>query len=570
MCGIAGIYSFNGEVTQERIDCFTDTLAHRGPDGRGTYLDGNLALGHRRLAILDLSDAGRCPMEYVAPDGTRYLITYNGEVYNFVELKRELEGLGHRFRTATDTEVVVAAYAQWGEKALLKFNGMWAFAIWNCRERTLYLCRDRFGIKPLYYAGYRNSVAFASELKSFLALEGFTPALDHELAPILLSNSYAYEGSTDRTVMAGVRRLPGGCSLTVTGTGQASVSRWWETRDHLPEVPKSYEEQVERFREILLDAVAIRMRSDVPVGSCLSGGVDSTAIASIMAHLHRGRTNHLERCPADWQRAFVATFPGTAIDERSFAEVAVRHTGAKPLYTVFDQEEAVRLVAESVWCMEDIYGGVAVPVLSLYQKMRESGVYVSLDGHGGDELLCGYTWYLDWPMQNVNENLYRDFHNTLLPAILRNYDRCSMAHGIEVRMPLMDWRLVTFSFALEASAKIGGGFTKRILRDSMQGIMPEAIRTRTSKIGFNSPMIDWFNGGMRPLIEKVVRHPLWVESPYFEGAKLQENILARCRHQAWGKEHWGETLHIWTQMNLVLWQMLFVERTPVEELGVNL
>jgi asparagine synthase (glutamine-hydrolysing) len=560
MCGIAGIYSFKDAIGQKQIDSFTDTLAHRGPDGRGTYLDGNLALGHRRLAILDLSEAGRCPMEYLAPDGRRFLITYNGEVYNFLELKRELEALGHRFRSLSDTEVVVAAWAQWGKQALFKFNGMWAFAIWNCQERTLFLCRDRFGIKPLYYAGYNNSIAFASELKSFLALDGFHPALDQELAPKVLGNSYAYEGSTQDTIMAGVKRLPGGCSLTVSGTGQAELSRWWETREHLPEIPARYEDQVQRFRELLLDAVTIRMRSDVPLGSCLSGGVDSSAISSTMAHLHRQKLGDLTRSPADWQRAFVATFPGTAIDERIFAEQVVRHTGSKPLYWVFDQEEGVHRVLDSVWSMEDVYGGLAVPVLCLYQEMRKAGVYVSLDGHGGDELLCGYTWYLDWPMSQVNENLYRDFHQTLLPAILRNYDRCSMASGIEVRMPLMDWRLVTFAFALEARAKIGEGFTKRILRDAMAGIMPESIRRRTAKIGFNSPMIEWFNGGMVPLIEKVVRHPLWLESPFWDGPRQRDEILSRCRAKAWTMNEWGLSLRVWTQMNLVLWQLLFVER----------
>ena len=566
MCGITGIFNFGRPISQAELLRFTLALGHRGPDAYGIFIDGDAGLGHTRLSILDLSEAGKCPMPCGGANGERYRITFNGEIYNFLELRAELKKKGHVFKSDTDTEVIVAAYIEWGEDCLLRFNGMWAFGIWDTLEKKLFLARDRFGIKPLYFL-VSNRFAFASELKAFPVLDGFQTALNEAVVPQLISSSYAYEGLLDDTIMRGIRRLPGGCSLTLDAQGQIQMRRWWRTIDHIPQVPVKYEEQVERFRELFFDAVRIRMRSDVPVGTCLSGGIDSSAVASTMAQLAReGRD--LERCAADWQRTFVATFPGTMLDEREYADEVVRHVGASPHYYVFKQEEAVKYVLDSVWAMEDVYGGLAVPTWCLYRELRRKRVVVSLDGHGADELLCGYSWYLDCLMQDVNRALYDNFHATLLPAILRNFDRCSSAHGIEVRMPFMDWRLVTFCFGLPADSKIGGGFTKRILRDAMKGIMPERVRARRTKLGFNSPMIEWYNCGLRPFIEKVVNDPLWIGSPLFDGRKEREQILAKTRAQAWKQEDWNESLRVWTLMNLVIWQILFVERREAELRGV--
>lgn len=559
MCGITGILSFNRPINPIELSRFTNSLSHRGPDGEGTYIDGPVGLGHRRLAILDLNQAGQCPMPYGGADGRRYWITFNGEVYNFLELKKELLNAGFTFRTETDTEVVVAAYAHWGEDCLFHFNGMWAFAIWDSHAKTLFLARDRFGIKPLYYLG-TDRFAFASELKAFLSLDGFTPALNTHIVPTLLSRSYAYEGTTDQTTLKGVQRLPAGHALTINPQGQGRLRKWWETRDHIPAVPSRYEEQVERFRELFLDAVRIRMRSDVPVGTCLSGGVDSSAVVSSMAYLQQGKRNGLERCPRDWQQTFITSFPGSELDERRYAEQVVEHIGARPHYWVFDPNTTTAHIVESVWAMDDVCPDLGVEAWATYRTMRQNNVVVSLDGHGGDELLCGYSWYLDWPMNQVNDNLYKDFHYTLMPTILRNYDRCSMASGVEVRMPIMDWRLVTFAFGLKAESKIGGGFTKRVFREAMKGIMPEAIRVRRQKIGFALPLFDWYNDELLPFIRKVTNHRLWLESPFWNGAQLREQIIRKSEAGAWSYNDWGECLRVWTYMNLVIWQLLFVEQ----------
>ena len=562
MCGIVGLYGFNRPVDPEELDRFTDSMTHRGPDGRGVYRAGEVGLGHRRLAILDLSEAGRCPMCFEAPGGAELWVTFNGEIYNFLELRRELEECGYRFSTQTDTEVIMAAYHRWGEECLGRFNGMWAFALWDPGERKLLLARDRFGIKPLYYVISGGRIAFASELKAFLSLDGFSPSLNEPLTVKVLQNTEPWEGATDETLLSGVRRLPGGAALTVDRQGRVSIRKWWETSDHIPDVPKCYEEQVERFRELFLDAVRLRMRSDVPIGTCLSGGIDSSAVASAMAWNHGQTTGAgLERCASDWQRTFVATFPGSRLDEKDFADEVIRAVGAKPHYLPFNGEDAVKCLLDSIWAVEFVHGTIAAPVWMIYRKMRSERVLVSLDGHGGDELLAGYAGYLDWPMGKVNENLYNDFHYLMLPSILRNYDRCSMAHGIEVRMPLLDWRLVTFAFALAPEAKLGGGFTKRILRDAMKGIMPETIRTRRSKVGFNAPMIEWFNGAMKPVVEAVLNHRLWLGSPFWDGPGLRRAILDRMKEKPWGYEDWGEVFNISVKMSLVVWQLQFVERT---------
>lgn len=567
MCGITGIFDLRGSVSREAIERFTDALIHRGPDGRGIHIDRGVALGHRRLAILDPRPEGNCPMEYVAPSGRRSWITFNGEVYNFLEIRRELEADGWSFKTATDTEVIAASWARWGKECLGRFNGMWAFAIWTPDTQELIISRDRFGVKPLYYAVDSARLAFASEAKAFLSLEGFKRELDLEIAAQAFSNSFAHEGTNDRYLLKGVRRLPGGHLLRMTTQGDISIEKWWDTTAHIPQVPATFEEQVERFREIFLDAVRIRMRSDVPVGSCLSGGIDSSSVVSSMSLLHQ-RGNVGERVPDDWRRTFVASFPGTQLDERQYAEKVIHATGTQPYIWNFNPDEGLKLVTQTVWSMEEVYRGLAVPVWCLYREMRRAGTVVSLDGHGSDEMLMGYGWYLDWPVREVNQRLFNDFHYTLLPSILRNYDRCSMAHGIEVRMPFMDYRLVTYCFGLPPVAKAGGGFTKRVLRQAMRGIVPDDVLDRRNKIGFNSPMIDWFNGGLSDLVETLAKHPLWRESPFWNGPQVLEVVRAKARAKSWTLSDWGLSLEVWACMNLVLWQMMFVDGVPADQIGV--
>lgn len=293
----------------------TARLAHRGPDGQGLHVDGSLGLGHRRLAILDLTPMGHQPMSYAAG---RYWITYNGEVYNFLELRHELENLGHRFRSDSDTEIILSAYVQWGRECLLRFNGMWAFAIWDAHDKTLFLARDRFGIKPLFYLLERDRLAFASEWKAFLALPCFARRVDWSTFVTALLDPYCQEG-IEECLLLGVRRLLPGHCMTVT-PHETRVFRWWNTLEHLVEPPTGLQKQAERFRELFEDACRMRMRSDVPIGTSLSGGLDSSSIVCMLAESGRQPGKAENRLAEDWQRAFIATFPGTPVDERSYAD----------------------------------------------------------------------------------------------------------------------------------------------------------------------------------------------------------------------------------------------------------
>jgi len=559
MCGIAGIWKFNRPVDRASLERFTLAVHHRGPDAYDVWTDTehqnpDLGLGHTRLAILDLSPAGKCPMKMLMPNGDELYITFNGEVFNFLELRAELEAKGYRFTNQTDTQVILAAYHCWGVAALKRFNGMWAFAIWDPKKRELFLSRDRFGVKPLFMS-VTDSFAFASEIKAFCQLDEFRPEIEQEVLPQLISNNSS-EGSVAHTWLKNVYRLLPGHYAIVGQDGNVDISRWWETRDNLPTVEKNYQDQVAACRELFLDAVRIRMRSDVPVGTLLSGGIDSTAVASSMAYLHR-QGSLGDRVQADWQRTCIATFPGTMIDESYFANLVVKAIGAKASYWEFSNAVVLPHLIETVWATEDIVHGIATPVWCTYRKLRETGVVVSLDGHGSDELLGGYAGYLDLPMHKLNDGLYDDFHRNVLPAILRNFDRCSAAHGVEVRMPFMDYRFVSYACALDASAKVGGGFTKRIIRDAMKGIMPEEIRNRRSKIGFNSPMIEWYNGGLKKFLHTMVTRDSFISQRAFDPKRYQEIVRVK-ESSGWTKADWGLTLELWSKINLALLDEMFI------------
>ncbi|MCC7003012.1 MAG: asparagine synthase (glutamine-hydrolyzing) [Gemmatimonadaceae bacterium] len=593
MCGIAGCWHLDGRpVEPQALARLTDAVAHRGPDGRGVHVDdgGALGLGHRRLAILDLSDEARQPMPYA--DG-RWWLVFNGEIFNFLELRKELEQRGHRFHTASDSEVILAAWAQWGERSFLRFNGMWALAIWDRVERRLILSRDRFGIKPLLYvheAGRR--FAFASEQRAFAELEDFHPAFDEDAARTVILDPFALEG-TARGSWRGVQRLPAGHWIEV-GPKDVTVRRWWRTVDHLPEVPSALPAQAARFRELFEDSIRLRMRSDVAIGTCLSGGFDSSAVVCAMGALGGAQGDASGRRAPEWQRTFVATFPGAANDERPFAEEVIAWAGVEGTFLPLTDADAAPDLAPTLEALEEVYQSPPTAVWRIYRELRHHGVVVSLDGHGADEMMGAYMGIgqlllqdaphlLSHPLRNVrllqrwlaevepasrprgkagaaaaalrlvlgahpdlatlrplmrrwrsrvaspalggrsafmrgrpralpdliapaardvlpdhwqelDRNLYRLFHVDVLPTILRNFDRLSSAHGVEVRMPFMDWRLVTYVMALPASSKVGDGLTKRIAREAMRDRMPESIRAARRKVGFNSPLPEWLGG----------------------------------------------------------------------------
>ena len=565
MCGIAGFAFGGAPVNADELRRFTDALAHRGPDGVGCFVDGEIGLGHRRLAILDTSEAGNCPLTMRGPDGRTIVITYNGEVYNFLELRSELERVGFVFRGTGDTEVVAAALLHWGNSALDRLNGMFAIAAWEPRARRFLLARDRFGVKPLYLqAGKR--LAFASELKAFLTLDDASPAVNERIFRLTLQDAGRVEGAEFETLLAGVVQLPAGHLLLLDAQGKGGISRWWNPDAHAVTAPAHYEEQVAQFRDLLFDAVRLRLRSDVPVGTCLSGGIDSSAVAGVMAALHSGHSGDLQRSASDWRHAFVSTAPGSALNEQVHAKAVADFVRAESHYIAFDSEQASEVVLDSIWSSESAAGIAATPVWLLNRAIAATGVRVTLDGHGGDEVLGGYTPHLRVPRRELNAYLDGQITRDVLPGILRNFDRATMAHGIESRMPLLDWRLVTFARSLPPDAKLGGGFTKRVLRDAIQGLVPEHIRLRRSKVGFNAPLIEWANGSLSPLLQAAMQLPFWQENPYFDGPRLSREYNARMSAAPWRYDDWQALSQLCALVSLTIWHRQFIEgvREPLD------
>jgi asparagine synthase (glutamine-hydrolysing) len=604
MCGIAGIIDLQGRaVVPGAVERLTGLIAHRGPDGAGFWFseDKRIALGHRRLAIIDPSARGNQPM--ASGDG-RYVIAYNGEVYNFLELREELEALGIAFRTESDTEVILAAWQAWGPDMLLRFNGMWAFAIVDNVSGDVFLARDRFGIKPLLYSVSDGRLVFASEMRALIGCGLVATDLDMEVARRILVDAFNIEGS-ERTLHRDVRRLQGGHYLWVK-SGRTSVTRWWRTVDHLPELPVTDVGQVDRFGEIFRDAVKLRMRSDVPIGTCLSGGFDSSAIICTMSDAERAgmgaRGNHA------WRHAFVASFPGSPNDERPQAEEAAAWAGVDPVIVEIGVDDALRDFDRVLEDMDDVYIGLPTAVWLIYRELRRQKVLVSLDGHGADELMGGYLqagatgafrlrnvlsgmvsrwrllarvvdiarammikrkghfflrgglFALPRPFSVVgdddrlpgqwgafNRRLYRMLHGTVLPTILRNFDRLSMAHGIEVRMPFLDWRVVTYTVALPEQTKYAGGVSKLIARRAMTGHMPESIRAGKRKVGFNSPMPEWLNGPLSGWTASLLTKPVAAFAELVDEAALEKAVLALNRNKSWD---WESAGRIWPYLHM--------------------
>jgi asparagine synthase (glutamine-hydrolysing) len=648
MCGIAGILNRDGRpCDRDDVRLFTDSLAHRGPDGRGVYTNGPIGLGHRRLAILDLSEQGKQPMEIL--DG-RYVITYNGEVYNFLELRRELEAAGFRFRTTSDTEVITVAYHHWGPDCVLRFNGMWAFAIWDGERRELFLSRDRFGVKPLRYTLDSRRFAFASELKAFFHLRGFSARENEREMHFALAKGAE---STQETLVQGVTRLPGGHNMLVTADN-VRIWRWWRMYDHLPAVPRRRADQAEQFRELFFDAIRLRLRSDVPVASCLSGGLDSSSIVCALPAMRR-MTN--ERQSLDFHKAFVATFPQTPWDEREYAMAAIARAGVDAHIVPIDVDTVIENLHQYAYDFEMVGTTLLMPLWLTYRALRANGIVVSLDGHGADEMLAGYprtytNWLATGPLaraplrtldivrtvsgmysrgavdgprfvellassspflrtarrfsqrgtrfvrrivrvaagrgsprvthmpdplwvepwrepvnwlddedKRVKEalgpftgSLYKLVHGTVLPSVLRKFDRCAMAHGVEIRMPFLDWRLVCYSFALPDESKGGGGFSKRILREAMRGVLPEKIRTRKPKIGFGSPLPNWFNGRLGEWVWSEVQSSAFLRSDSWNGPAIRDFVARRRGTTSWT---FDDCSMVWRFIQAHLWRKAF-------------
>ena len=386
MCGIIGIIQIDKKrVDQKILEAMTREIAHRGPDDEGFLVDQNIGLGHRRLAILDLSPTGHQPMFY---DNNNLAIVFNGEIYNYLEIKKELQQLGFKFKSQSDTEVILAAYQKWGKDCLKRFNGMWAFIIYDKRENKIFAARDRLGVKPLYYWQDKEKILIASEIKAILKYPGIKPRPNKRIIwQYLVTGWLDYN---QETFFEGVKELRGGHYLEIKGK-KLIIKKYWDLKIN----PNSLSDQanIVQFQALFLDAVRLRLRSDVPIGTCLSGGLDSSAIVSVTNQfLKKEKIAEI----GDWQKTFSAiygkNFPEA--DEQRFIREVIRKTKAKS-YSIKPSgknlaKEIKKLVfhQDQPFSTTSIYAQWNVFGLAASKKMK-----VILDGQGADELLAGYTGY---------------------------------------------------------------------------------------------------------------------------------------------------------------------------------
>lgn len=382
---MCGIWSFFGRRHAE--DRLVD-IPHRGPDGRGVEIfrhgEVDVELAHWRLSILDLSTRSDQPLAY---RGGRYRIVFNGEIYNYRELRTELRAAGYEFQSDGDTEVIPAAYDHWREDCLAHFRGMFAFCLWDREKGTLFVARDRFGIKPLYYFVSDRGVAFASEIKQFTGLHGFRAKANLKRVTEFLA--YGAQDHTDETMWDGVRQLRGGQCVTLDANDrppprELPIRQWYELRPAEP-FAGTFEDASARYREIFLETVALHLRSDVPVGSCLSGGMDSSAIVCAMNGMlkQEGR--------GEIQNTFSCCFDEPECDERPFMRAVEDFTGARPHHIFPKPEAALATLEQMIWHQDEPVNNASVFSQStLFAAVKAAGVKVMLDGQGGDEQLASY------------------------------------------------------------------------------------------------------------------------------------------------------------------------------------
>lgn len=533
MCGI--FFSSGFENLSPQV---IDAVTHRGPDGRGwnefSSKQGPVVLAHRRLSILDLSEEGRQPM---ASEDGRYWITYNGEVYNYLEIRAELEAKGHRFHSMSDTEVLLKAYIEWGTGCLNRLNGMFAFVIWDDREKRFFAARDRFGIKPLYVYRQGEKFALASEIKQFKFLDGWQTELNQEMASFYLAKGYA--DHDQETLYKQVTQVLPGEYLD----NQLTPQKWYSLKERVEPKNLDDKEAVEQFSALFEDAVKLRLRSDVTVGSCLSGGVDSTSIISMVRKIAPDQDLH----------TFSSVFPGKAVDESTYIDLLIEAKQLKGHKNYPDPEDMLGQLDKVLYHQDLPFLGTSIfAQWKTFESAKQHEVTVLLDGQGADESLMGYPWmlyglvfsylyqgqlpslfsFIEWQRKMNNQPLLKimilalqhrhpKLYNSLLrlkgnhipeeqkmttmmdmclhqfatnlQSLLRYEDRNSMAFSRESRLPFLDYRLVEFIFSLPTAQKFRHNETKWVLRESMKGLNLDEILNRKDKIGFATPESEWLS-----------------------------------------------------------------------------
>jgi asparagine synthase (glutamine-hydrolysing) len=648
MCGITGVFrtdNLNGYIAG--LQKANDIVYHRGPDGGGfalftaqslqvscaddlsQVLDTehryNLGFGHRRLAILDLSDAGKQPM---AHQDASLWITFNGEIYNYLELQLELQSLGYTFHSHCDTEVVLAAYDAWGEDCVNRFNGMWAFAIADLKKKKLFCSRDRFGIKPFHYFYNSSTFIFGSEIKQLLCF----PCVARQSNERAIYEFLAY-GAVEynaETFFKGIFKLKQGCNLVLDLDSSEVAPHTYSY--YKPDLKLNNEitiaEATEKLRWLLEDSIRLRLRSDVEVGSCLSGGLDSSTIVCLVRQIL------LSQNKSELQKTFSSHFEEKEANELEYMQEVINATGVKAAFIYPNPKELLQDLEKLVWHQEEPFGSTSIfAQWSVYKLVGQHDVKVMLDGQGADEQLAGYLglglyflqelWtkkqYLKFVWESLQRSLlqrtlYRDvsrnllkqlrkvlpfaklitnfgpidwiqpnmankyqhssdylanfqikpfgdqeiLSNTLyqltfsnnLQSLLKYEDRNSMAFSVEARVPFVDYRLVEFLSSLPSHMKIRDGYSKRVLRDAIIGLVPEKIRTRISKLGFATPESAWQAGVLKPLIEEAISSE--VLQPFLVKEQAQAYVKSLEQNQV-------IDFTPWRWVSVYLWHQTFIK-----------
>ncbi len=574
MCGIAGQYCLDKKAPDEHLLAeMSERLTHRGPDGSGTHIRGNAGLVHRRLAIIDLSDDGLQPM--TSEDGTLWIV-FNGEIYNYPELREELLAKGHHFHSHSDTEVILHSYEEWGADCLGRFNGMWAFAILDEKKDELFCARDRFGIKPFYYTVVDGSFLFASEIKALLAHPGVGTRPDDATLGTYLA--WGVQDHSDRTMFDGILQLKPAYAMLVAPTGPQPPFQYWVVTVN-PEIRSQKPDEIvaTELLDKLTDATRIHLRSDVAVGTCLSGGIDSSTLTALINTLIR---NEAPASVGDRQKTFSVVFPDTRFDESRYIDEIVSVTGVDAHRTEPVPDQLWDDIGRLVYMQDEPFGSLSIYAQYCVMRLAKEQVKVVLDGQGADELLAGYLayeasyvrglWRSYWgtalremagslyhhfkffnkaPVElrvrkkrrdllkcqdakihrydgSLDIVLYRELTSTNLPALLHYEDRNAMAFSIESRVPFLDYRFVEYVASLPLDQKIRGGVTKIALRNAIRGIVPESIRCRMDKMGFVTPEEVWMKEDLRPFVLDVLSSSTFAGRNYWNADAVIKNYLA--------------------------------------------
>jgi len=610
MCGICGIINLHKVPVQEAaVRKMMQIQKHRGPNDEGLFIENNVGLGFVRLSILDLSPAGHQPM---FSHDERYVIVFNGEIFNYIELRDELKTKGYHFKTNTDTEVLLAAYHYWGEECLDRFNGMWAFVIYDIRNKTVFASRDRYGIKPFYYYVNEHLFAFASEIPPLLNFLPGKPDPDYQtIFDYLVFNR---TDQTERTFFLNIKKLQHGHIIRINSSIHR-IERWYNLNERI-NITEGFKNP-EEFRELFSSAVGLRLRSDVPVGVCLSGGIDSSSIVTLL---------HKDHKKYDLNTFSAVYNKGQYGDETEFIEYCKPYIN-KMFYT---KPDANTLASD----LEEFVGAHAEPVPSTspyahfkVMELAKDNVVVTLDGQGADELLAGYHYFFGFLFKDLVRNgkflkftkeisnylnrhfniyglktffyfllpesirttarirekgyLNKDFietyrsnniiagnlygSNTLKEALINHFeyklehllkweDHNSMWFSLESRVPFLDFRLVEKTLATPSDKIIYRGMTKNILREALKGILPEEIRMRKDKIGFGTPQDEWFR---LYRWQRILRDIF--ESDSFNNRNIINinSAVEKYKQHLHGRAN--NSKEIWKWINLELWFREFID-----------